>query len=368
MKKRILFVLEAFDKGGVEKVTLDIVNNLNKEKYDITIKVIWYGGICQSKVKDYIKVEPFFKKYRKGIMRYFIYCPRKILYKTYIREKYDVEIAVGDGIPSRIVSGSNNKFSKKISWIHMDVLKRGSILKEFNNIKSAQKIYKCFDKIICVSNDCKKNFEKKFGIKDKLSVIYNPIPVEKVLKLSKEKINDVKFNSKEFNIISVGRLDDSKGYDRLIDAHIKLLKEGIKHNLYIIGDGVRRENLENIIKENNLLNSVKLLGFKDNPYKYMKKSDLFVVSSRDEAFSLVLAEAIILGIPIISTKCSGPIELLDNGKYGLLVENSNEGIYKGLKLMMTNKEIYNKYKEIVTQRRNFFDFNNQIHEFKKILS
>ena len=301
-------------------------------------------------------------------MRYFIYCPRRMLYRTYIKEKYDVEIAVGDGIPSRIVSGSNNKFSKKISWIHMDVLKRGSMLREFNNIKSAQKIYKCFDKIICVSNDCKKNFEKKFGLKEKLSVIYNPVQVEKVLELSKEKIDDMKFNFEEFNIISVGRLDNQKGYDRLIDAHIKLLKQGIKHNLYIIGDGGERKNLERMIKKNNVLNSVKLLGFKDNPYKYMKKADLFIVSSRDEAFSLVLSEAIILGIPVISTRCSGPIELLDNGKYGLLVENTSQGIYEGLRLMITDKEIYNKYKKIIIERSNIFNFSNQINEFEKILS
>ncbi|EOU1998564.1 glycosyltransferase [Clostridium perfringens] len=367
MKKKVLFVLEAFDKGGIEKVTLDIVNNLDKEKYDITVKTIWFGGHCQSKVKKHIKVEPFFKKYRKGIMKLFIYLPKKLLYKLYIKDKYDIEIAAGDGIPSRIIAGSSNKNSKKVSWIHMDVLKNGSKLKELKDKNKANKFYKPFDLILCVSNDCKENFVRRFGYEEKCKVIYNPIPSQEIIDMSKEKI-DIEFDHTIKNIVSVGRLVDEKGYDRLLKVHKKLICDGIKHNIYIIGDGKERDRLQKFINDNNLNDSIKLLGFKDNPYKYINKSDLLVVSSRNEAFSLVLVEAIILNIPVLSTICSGPRELLNNGEYGLLVDNSEEGLYMGLREILENDEIYNYYKEKVFERGNIFNFKESIKIFEnKIL-
>lgn len=366
MRKKVLFVLEAFDKGGIEKVTLDIVNNLDPQKYDITVKVIWFGGHCQSLVNKNIKVEPFFKKYRKGIMRLFIYLPKKILYRLYIREKYDVEIAAGDGIPSRIISGSTNKKSKKVSWIHMDVLKRGSQLKELNNKTKAYKFYEPFDLIACVSNDCKNSFINKFGFENKIRVIYNPVPDRDIKKLSEEDV-ELKFDKSVMKIISVGRIVEQKGYDRLLEVHKRLIDENINHHIYILGDGDKRNELENYINENKLNNSVTLLGFKSNPYKYIKKCDLFTVSSRDEAFSIALVESIVLNIPVISTKCSGPSELLNNGEFGLLVENTLEGIYTGLKKLLIDKDLYNHYKNKAKERCNIFDFNNALHKFENII-
>ena len=161
-KKKVLFLLEAFDKGGIEKVTLDIVNNLDLKKYDITIKTFWYGGHCQSQVKEGIKVLPFFfKRYVRGIIRLIQILPPRILHSIFIRSSYDVEIAAGDGGASKVISGSPNKNAKKIAWIHMDVLRRGSKLREFKDSKTAYNIYNKFDKIACVSNETKSNFIKK---------------------------------------------------------------------------------------------------------------------------------------------------------------------------------------------------------------
>lgn len=366
MKKKVLFVLEAFDKGGIEKVTLDIVNNLDPKKYDITVKVIWFGGHCQSLVNENIKVEPFFKKYRKGIMRLFIYLPKKILYKLFIKEKYDIEIAAGDGIPSRIISGSNNKDSKKVSWIHMDVLKRGSQLKELNSKKRANKFYEPFDLIACVSNDCKESFEKRYGFSKKTYVVYNPIPDKAIITLSKDNI-EVEIKDDLLNVITVGRLVEQKGYDRLLDVHKKLALEGIKYNLYILGDGEKRKELESYINNNNLNDSVNILGFKNNPYKYIAKADLFISTSRDEAYPTVLIESTILETPIITTNCAGVNEILGYGKYGMVVDNDIEGIYKGLKEILINKELYSHYKDKVKERSKDFDFNNALRKFEDII-
>ena len=114
-KKKILFLLEAFDKGGIEQVTLDIVNHLDPEKYDITIQTFWYGGHCQSLVNSNVTVKPFFfKRYVRGIIRLIEYLPPKLLYSLFVHGEYDVEIAASDGGAAKVISGSTNKKAKKI--------------------------------------------------------------------------------------------------------------------------------------------------------------------------------------------------------------------------------------------------------------
>lgn len=365
-KKKVIFWLEMFDKGGLEKVTLDLVNNLNPEKYDITVMQKFKGGYCRSQLKPHIKKKCCFPLFANGVARIFKILPPKVLYKIFIRDKYDIEIAVGDGGPSRIIGASNNTESRKISWIHMDVQKEGWILPEFETEEGKYKFYEPFEKIICVSQDCKDRFVEKFGFKNKCIVKYNPIPEEHIKTKSLEKI-DIHMPKDIIKIISVGSLLPVKGYDRLIKVHHRLIKEGYKHKLYIVGEGKMRNKLEEYININNLKESVELLGFKENPYKYMKNSDLFICSSTSEAFSTVQAEATILGLPIVTTKCSGTGDLLGNSEYGLVVDNSENGIYEGLRRIMTDKELLKYYKKQSIKRGEMFNFKINIKEWEKLL-
>ncbi|MGL5574650.1 MAG: glycosyltransferase [Sarcina sp.] len=366
MKKKVLFVLEAFDKGGIEKVTLDIINNLDKDKYDITVKVIWFGGHCQSLVKEHIKVEPFFKKYIKGIMRFFIYAPKEIVYKTYIKEKYDVEIAAGDGIPSRIVAGSANKNSKKISWIHMDVQERGSKLKEFNDIKKARKIYSSFDDIICVSKSCKKSFEEKFGLNN-LKVVYNPINNVEIKRLANEELDYLQIIPKDImNFIAVGRIEEQKGFDKLVRVHKRLIEENLMHRIILLGDGSKKVEIEDFIKKNKLENTFKILGFRSNPYKYIKNADIFILSSRDEAYPTVLIESVIIGTPIIATNCCGVEEILEEGSLGMIIGHKKNEIYEGMKSLIVQKEQYYEYQKKIKLGSEKFNFKKDLELFEKV--
>ena len=180
-KKKILFLLEGFDKGGIEKVTLDIVNHLDPEKYDITVQTFWYGGHCQSLVNSNVKVIPFFfKRYVRGIIRLIEYLPPKMLYCLFVRRKYDVEIAASDGGAAKVISGSTNKKAKKICWVHMDVVERGSGLKEYRTPKRANHIYGKFDIIVPVSEACRNKFQDKFGHDYPFRVVRNPLPVDEI--------------------------------------------------------------------------------------------------------------------------------------------------------------------------------------------
>ena len=141
----------------------------------------------------------------------------------------------------------------------------------------------------------------------------------------------------------------------------------MKYELWIIGVGAEEESLREYILKNNLSN-VKLLGYKSNPYKYIKASDLFVCSSRAEGFSTVVSEAIVLEKPIIATKCSGMKELLgENEEYGIVCENSTNALYASIKKILEEKNEYDLLKEKIKERKEIFDIDKSIKRIEQLL-
>ena len=343
-KKKILILVEAFDKGGIEKVTLDIVNNLDLEKYDITVQTFWFGGHCQSQVREGVQVKPFFfKRYVPGVIRLIAYLSPKWLYRLFVHGKYDVEIAASDGGAAKVISGSSNKNARKICWVHMDVVERGSKLREFRTKESGRKIYDKFDTIACVSDQCLSKFQQKFGLFADMRTVHNPLPEKNILEKSTE-FSVQRTAGTEFS--TVGRLAVEKGFDRLIDASVRLDAEGYDFRVHIVGDGIKEDELTAQIAESNIGHRVILEGYASNPYPYIRCADWYICSSLDEAYPLSVGEALLLGKPVMGTNCSGIREWLGENQYGLVLDNSTDGIYTGLKtaLDMSNSD-YLKWKD-----------------------
>ncbi len=258
-----------------------------------------------------------------------------------IKDEYDIVISYLEGPTARIISGCPYD-SKKISWIHIEMNDEGKFAVGFRNSEEAKKCYGKFDEIICVSNTVKQIFLEASGLKEyNVEVLYNTNETEKIVEKSKEEVDDVVFDENIVNICSVGKITRTKGYDRLARVHKKLMEEGLNHHIYILGIGEEKDKINKYLEENNLQDTYTFLGFRDNPYKYMAKCDLFVCSSLREGFSTAVTESLLVGTPVISTLCSGAQELLGyNNEYGLVVENSEEGIYKGLKeLLIDNNQL-----------------------------
>lgn len=374
--KKILIFVDSLNEGGVTKVLLDLLENINREKYDITVMTLYNQGVYINEVKQYAKYTycfnipdsddhsvkaELYRKYWGGMLR----LPESFMYRWFVKEKYDIEIAFMHGWSTKFISGSNNKSSKKIAWVHADLVTWDRVDGVFKSLEHHKKAYSKFDKVLCVSQTVKEGVEKKYNVKN-ARVLYNPISREKILKLSNEKIDDIKHSNK-FKLISVGRLSKEKGYDRLLRVVKKLVNEQIGCELLIIGSGKEYDKLNSYIKNNNLEYNIKIVGYKENPYKYVKSSDLFVCSSLSEGYSLVIAESLVLGIPVVSTKCSGPIEILRNGENGLLVENSEEGLYKGLKEIINSDELYMNYKNRAVKEGTKFGVDNFIKSVEEIL-
>ena len=376
MQKKVLFLIHTLGAGGAEKVLVNLVNNISSN-YDVTVMTVIDTGIYKNYLNENIHYKTMFKiprilrkkekntsgsllnktsKKKKILAKVYSFfwkiMPTKLLYRLKIREKYDVEVAFLEGICAKIISSSNQK-SKKLSWIHVDMINEKKSDAIFWNKKSAKKCYEKFDRVVSVSNEVRSQFIKKFDFDSKKVVVkYNPIDVEEIVSKSKEKIEE---ETKKFNMISVGRLSKQKGYDRLLKIVKKLKEDGFDFKLSIIGIGPKEEELKNYIKENELEEYVSLLGFKANPFPYVKKSDLFVCSSRAEGFSTVACEAAILGIPIVTTNCSGMEELLGNSEYGLITDNEEEPLYVGLKSILADNKLYELYKQKIKKLRSKFD-------------
>ncbi len=368
-KKRLLFLLEAFDKGGIEKVTLDIVNHLDPEKYDITVQTFWYGGHCQSLVNDNVKVIPFFfKRYVRGIIRLIEYLPPKWLYCLFVRGQYDVEIAASDGGAAKVISGSTNTRAKKICWVHMDVEQNGSKLKAFGKLGSAKRIYERFDKIVCVSHPCLESFKNKFGLYASMSVAENPLP-DSDIRAKAGVFVPYSPTSGFHRFVSVGRLGTEKGYDRLVEACHTLVKQGrTNFCVHIIGDGTQHETLTESIQKYNLQSTVILEGFQSNPYPYVANADWFICCSRDEAYPLAVGESFLLHTPVVGTDCAGIRAWLDNGKYGIITENSTAGIVKAMEAAMdVTPDLYAEYKQKAETKAGTLDFFNQLKQWEDVM-
>lgn len=370
MKKKILFLIESFAGGGVEKVFIDLINNMDINKYDVTVMSIWDYGVRKKDLRKDVKYKSIFPNI-KGISRVFHNFVEKsdgkLLYKLGIREKYDIEIAFIEGRATKIIGASTNPNSRKIAWVHIDLAQGHWTSKVFRESTELEKnYYKKFNDIVFVSNSAKEGFIKLFGDDfDNLQVKYNPLIANDVIRKSQEIVDDIEKPNDKKLLVASGRLDSQKGFDNLLEVCNKLNKDKFNYELWILGEGVERTSLEKLIDKYNL-NNVKLLGYKDNPHKYIKYGDLFICSSRNEGFSLVIAEAMILGLPIISTNCSGPNELLEFGRYGMMVDNNKSALYEGLNQLLSNDELLKYYKEKSKSRQSIFNYKISIDSIEQL--
>ena len=158
-----------------------------------------------------------------------------------------------------------------------------------------------------------------------------------------------------------GSLIPVKGFDRLIRVHYKLRQSGFKIHTYILGEGPEKESLDRLIKNYNLVESVSLLGYQKNPYKYIRKCDLFVCSSLSEGFSTAVTESLIIGIPVCTVKVSGMQELLgDNSEYGLIVDNNEEALYCGIEQLLNDSALLKKYRIKALERGKMFNASSTV--------
>ena len=361
---KILFFIENLSAGGAEKVLQNLVNNMDSEKFDITVQTVWKEN-PEKYLNKNIKYKFIYPSYSKlNNYKYRLSILLKTIYPLHIKDNYDIEVAYLECGATKVISTSTNKKAKKIAWVHCDLSKKISNINEFKN-KSVN-WYKKFDKVVCVSRDVEKSFKGIYGNEFDTEVIYNVIDDYSIKEKSNESVDDYSFDKKIPTIVSVGRLSGEKRFDRLIEAHKTFLDEGFLNNLLIIGEGDERERLEQIIKASGAEKSVTLLGFKNNPYPYIKNADLLACSSDYEGFSSFVAEGLILGKAIVTTKCNGMKELLGSSQYGIITEGTAKALAEGIKKLLNDSSLKEEYERNALERGKGFSIEASVKETEKL--
>ena len=154
----------------------------------------------------------------------------------------------------------------------------------------------------------------------------------------------------------------------MIKIQKRLLDEGYNTKLLILGVGPQQEELEKYCEQNGMLESVKFLGYQTNPYKYVAKCDLFVCASHAEGFSTAATEALIVGTPVCTVEVSGMKEMLgENNEYGIVTENDDEALYKGIKSLIDAPELLAHYKRRAEMQGKTFSTENTVKAVEEML-
>ena len=365
---KILFLIPTLGHGGAERVLVNLVNHMDKSVFDITVQTMFDTGIYQSQLDKKVKYIGGLPFYFRGNTVLYKLLPPHLLYKLYIKKDYDIIVSYLQGTSARVVSGCTRPDTKLISWVHIQLVNEQQAYQVFRSKKEAQECYECFDEIACVSETVKEAFIKWFNVVCPINVYYNTVETEVIKNKAKEIVDDIVFSKEQFNIVSVGKLIKIKGYDRLVRILKKLREDGLNVHVYIVGIGEEQEKLQKMIDDFGLHEHWTFVGFRENPYKYVDKADLYVCSSHREGFSTAVTESIIVGTPVVSTDCSGAKELLGyNNEYGIVVENTEEALYHGIKKMFADKDLYNKYKNGMSKRADKFCTSETVKKVEDML-
>ena len=367
--KKVFFLIGSLQGGGAEKVLIDTVNCLDPEKYEITVQTLFDDGVHKERLSDKVRyktiVKTKFALIKKAFGKLlFFYLPTSAVYDFFIKDSYDYEIAFLEGLPTKLISKSTERNSKKIAWVHTDLKDNPDSYRAFGSPQKEQAAYECFDKVFCVSKAVEATFVEKYAPeKPKVGTQYNILDDGAILEASKE--NVILPTELRPCLISVGRLTQQKGYDRLLRIHKRLMEEGLMHSLLIIGEGELRAEFEKYIEENDLSKSAFLLGFQKNPYKYISKADAFVCSSYAEGFSTVVTESVLCGTPVIATDVSGNREPQEAPRCSVIVENNEEALYGALYEVIMNPARLEEYRKSLWIKQAWVSKMNLLVAFEK---
>lgn len=338
---RILFFIDTtLSSGGAEKVLRTLVNHMDREKFDITVLTSWPEDANKYLAPHihYRSLYPAKNRLWRLVSR--IEAALGLTYRLRMAGDYDLEIAYLEFGPTKILARSTNKRAKKLAWVHCDLSRVVTDPEGFR--QKCGGWYRAFDGIVCVSQTVRHSLNELIGMEEKTHVLYNVVDSAEILSTAVQSPTLIR---RRLTLVSVGRMYPAKGYDRLLRVHRRLLDEGFDHDLWILGDGPGRPELEAYCQDQGLTDSVQMPGFLDNPYPVIAVADALVCSSLYEGFSTVVTEALILGKSVVTTDCSGMDELLGDNECGIITENSEEGLYQGLKRFLSDPALRVRYDE-----------------------
>ena len=402
MKKKILFAIHKLGAGGAEKSLTTLLQCLSLDDYDVTLLAFDASGIFLSQIPHNIKVvgganDVVCEDAKILSVRFWNHCNPRLIYikircilgnklrskeswkrmchsqyyndvwKHQLKDfegEFDIAVSYMDGVNYYVIDHVHAK--RKILWCHND----------YNKLDFVPSYdlpyYEKAEKVFTISEVCCQSLRENFpSIQDKFDVIENISSARMInaqaCDVSEMESCDDGFDyDKRFKIVSIGRLAEQKGFDIAVDAAKILHDKGIDFCWYVLGEGESRGELEQKVADNGVSDCLKFIGIRSNPYPYMKRADVFAMSSRYEGKSIALDEAKILGKPIVVTNYPSVKDAIEDGVTGLIVDINAESIAEGIEKMYRDEDIRNKLTENLSTK----DWSNEkpvVEKFMKVL-
>ncbi|PEA20195.1 glycosyl transferase [Bacillus cereus] len=370
MKKHLLFVMPSLAAGGGEKSLVNLLSQIDYTLYNVDLYLFNKTGsffsalpkevniVCFSKTYSLFTENLFFSMFgflkygqvKLAFNRFMFFFKNRTIKDTSLAEQYtwkylsesfgvldkEYDVAIGYLEKSPIYFVVDKvKAKKKIGWIHTNYSNSGMDC-AFDNVYFEQ-----LDNIITVSEECAKSLEENFKhLKYKIKSIYNIVSPKLISDLSNvNSIGNCMSDKSYVNILTVARLSYEKGIDMAIESCKQLVNKGYKIRWYVLGEGREREALETLIESEKLEGNFKLLGIRENPYPYIKQTDLYVQPSRYEGKSIAIDEVKILNRPIIVTNFSTAKDQIEHGVNGLIVSMNAKSISSGIETMLKDVQL-----------------------------
>ena len=382
-KRKVLLLIESLSGGGAEKVLVTLLKHLDKSRFDVTLCCISNTGKFLHEIPGDVRYHyllpagsglsawgSFWYKIRYKLVYGLL--PLRWAYRLFIPKGNDTEVAFTEGFVTKLLAASPNRKAKKIAWIHTDLAQNPwpQSRKIYRNLEEERHAYDAFDRIVCVSESVAEAFRSVYSPQSPVSVLYNPVDRDEIRRLAKE-CRPVGWQSTDGSVIrlvSVGRLAAQKGYDRLLRICGRLRREGYRFELCILGEGGCQKELEHLIRQEELSESVRMPGFLANPYPLVADADLFVCPSRAEGFSTAATESLILGVPVLATDCAGMRELMGECGCGIITDNNERAFYLGLKSLLENKAELSRLHEGACLWGNDFSLESSVQAIEDTLT
>lgn len=333
---RVLHLLASNRYSGAENVVCQIINMFESE-----IEMVYCSpkGEIENTLKEkgvpYLSIEKLNKNEVKKAV-----------------EKFRPDIVHAHDIRASIVAGAFSKQVKVISHIH------GSDKRNMGKITPKSMLYamasKRFKNVICVSNSCLDDYYFKNKIKDKSIILHNIISLEKLF--NQEKNDKATY---DYEVCYLGRLSDVKNPLRALEIMKAVINKRPQTKCVVVGDGELKRQCELFVKEKGLTENIDILGFMKNPYKILKSSRVLLMSSISEGTPMALVEAFAFGVPTVSTKVDGAIEIVKDSRMGYLYESNEEAAGQIITILENDKKEYVDYLTAFSKEYNNIDFYKQ---------
>lgn len=343
--KSILFIKKTLGGGGAEKLLIDTLHLIDYSSYDVTLLCCDPSGVYAPQIDSHVHVIYFRDIWSSFVLRnLFYYIPflrgcimslnRKRARRALGTRHFDVAVSYLEGHSASMHLGLLDRAERNVTWVHVDLLSRPWPRRYYASPAEEEHFYQQVDEIVFVSKASETHFDGYIKKHAPTRVVYNLIDFD----IINVRAAEFPVSISRPSIVSVGRLEPQKRFDRLLEAVAKMRERGLKPDVWILGEGKLRSALEKQVSMLQLADQVHMPGFVSNPYPYVAAADIYVCSSDAEGFPLAVAEAICLGKPVVSTIVSGSDEMLSEGR-GVLVPFDENALADACEHLLQSAEL-----------------------------